>query len=402
MKRTPVLVVGMLAALGLAVAAATAAPAPPDGLEDWLSSQRYRVRKVGNELQLTHRSHPPMILTWSESGLAVSARVGIPYALRKRERALAASLTRLAEQFVDRGSVEVSPEEVALYRHLEPDTALDAFKAFWPGWEEAADALADAVDDLPVRAAAPPPRPFEPWVVPLSRGVSITLVWIPATDSEAWLSRSGGEPTFRMGSPPGEPGRDADELLHPVAISNGFWMAATEITRAHWNAVMSHGTPDPRDRRPVELSKQDAELFLARLNLLFPAQGFRMPTEAEWEYAARAGTVTAFAHGDDWDPAHGWVRAPGVTGPMPVGEKAPNPWGLHDMHGNVGEWVQDVYRGYDTASSQEEWVGAHHHVFRGGAYLFDARYARSAFRGGANPTRFYPGIGLRIVRDDVP
>ncbi|WP_320042265.1 SUMF1/EgtB/PvdO family nonheme iron enzyme [uncultured Desulfobacter sp.] len=167
--------------------------------------------------------------------------------------------------------------------------------------------------------------------------------------------------TFMMGSPDSEPGRDDDEILHPVTLTKGFYMQTTQVTQAQWQAVMGDNPSDFSGCGydcPVErVSWEDVQEFIDRLNQQLSDTGYRLPTEAEWEYAARAGSQTAFANGPitiiesglDLDPnldAMGWYcyNAHGKT--HPVAQKAANDWGLYDMHGNVWEWCADWYDDY--------------------------------------------------------
>ncbi|MCP5487302.1 MAG: formylglycine-generating enzyme family protein [Verrucomicrobia bacterium] len=371
-------------------------------LEKWLSGQKFQVRSIAGVIQLTHRQYPPMTLVREGDRFTVEARIPIPYRLRARERALTAALNRLADSYANRGHVETSPAEVLLTQHYPAAMAPPDRERFWTQWLATVETLADEVAGLDGQLVAPPPNPLETWTIGLAPGISLTMVWIPATEDDFWMSRHSGANTFMMGSPVTEPGRDGDEVPHPVSIPSGFWLARTEVTRSQWDAVMTHSETRLDELEPVEVSRQEADQLIIRLNVMFPAKGFRLPTEAEWEYACRAGTTTAYSFGDVLDPDYACTRESGRREPMPVGSLKPNAWDLFDMHGNLAEWVGDEYQAYLAPVTDEEWVGTHHSVFRGGSYLFDGRYARSAFRGGGNPAIRYPGVGLRIARDDVP
>jgi formylglycine-generating enzyme required for sulfatase activity len=222
--------------------------------------------------------------------------------------------------------------------------------------------------------------------------------------------------TFRMGSPKKEKDRDDDEgPQREVTITRPFRMGALTVTQGCWEALMganpSRFTGDPR--LPVEQVSWDdicgQEGFLARLNALTEGarpegQAFRLPTEAEWEYACRAGTDTAYSFGDD--PAdlgdHGWFddNAEGRT--HPAGQKKPNPWGLFDLHGNVWEWCQDVwhddYKGAPKDGSA--WMDGGNQarrVLRGGGWSGYARVARSAYRLRDDSTNRINDIGFRLA-----
>lgn len=155
--------------------------------------------------------------------------------------------------------------------------------------------------------------------------------------------------TFMMGSPEDEPMRDSDETQHQVTLTNSYYMQTTEVTQGQWKAVMGSNPSwfsDCGDDCPVEeVSWDDVQEFITELNKL--GQGtYRLPTEAEWESAARAGSMTAFANGDitetgsGYDPnldAMGWYSCNSDSKTHPVAQKQPNAWGLYDMHGNVWE-----------------------------------------------------------------
>ena len=206
--------------------------------------------------------------------------------------------------------------------------------------------------------------------------------------------------TFMMGSPLNEPGRLDRELQHQVTLTQPFYMQTTEVTQAQWRAMMEsnpswHNTCG--DDCPVEnISWDDIQTFINQLNALGEGT-YRLPTEAEWEYSARAGSTTAFANGDiteldcGRDPnldAMGWYCYNSGDTPHPVAQKNPNVWGLYDMHGNIWEWVQDRYGDYpsdpviDPTGPDPSDPSTHlSHVGRGASFNFRADYCRSAHRG---------------------
>jgi eukaryotic-like serine/threonine-protein kinase len=226
--------------------------------------------------------------------------------------------------------------------------------------------------------------------------------------------------TFVMGSPPDENGRDNDEDAHPATIPRPFYLAVCEVTQAEYEQLMgdnpswfsAHGGgrdlvkgQDTR-RFPVEnVTWQDAVAFCGRLSQREPGRRYRLPTEAEWEYACRAGTATAFNTGPLLRPdqANFLAAQPAKTSPPPrpgpVGQDPPNAWGLFAMHGNVREWCADVYdeNAYQGSSSPKHSEKESRHVCRGGAYLDTAASCRSSARGAAD--RAYPFIGFRVALD---
>jgi len=164
--------------------------------------------------------------------------------------------------------------------------------------------------------------------------------------------------TFQMGSPAGERGWDDDEgPVHEVTISQPFYLGKYEVTQGEWQAVM--GSNPSRFSNcgrtcPVEnVSWDDAQKFIGALNRREGMETYRLPTEAEWEYAVRAGTRTAYHFGNAAGELYlyAWYGDTGVffpEGTHPVGQKQPNAWGWYDMHGNVREWIVDQYRDYPS------------------------------------------------------
>ena len=152
--------------------------------------------------------------------------------------------------------------------------------------------------------------------------------------------------TFKMGSDTG----DADERpVHQVTISKAFYMGKYEVTQGQWQAIMANNpSASPGDaNRPVDqVAWNDVQTFLSKLNAMEGGQQYRLPTEAEWEYAARAGSTTIFSFGNDPKQLgeYAWYRGNAQRHPHPVGQKRPNAWGLYDMLGNVWEWVPGLGR----------------------------------------------------------
>ncbi|MBI9087566.1 MAG: SUMF1/EgtB/PvdO family nonheme iron enzyme, partial [Desulfobacterales bacterium] len=238
--------------------------------------------------------------------------------------------------------------------------------------------------------------------------------------------------TFTLGSPTDELGRSSNETQHQVTLTNGFYLMTTEVTQGQWRAVMGTSPSyfsNCGDDCPVEyVSWNDCKAFITALNALEGTDKYRLPTEAEWEYAARAGSTTALANGGitvtdgSYDPnldAMGWYgynscvsytgcyntggswSGCGCAGTHPVGGKQPNAWGLYDMHGNVWEWCEDWYGETYPSGSVTNPTGpatGSYRVPRGGSWLYYAQYCRSAYRYNYTPTGRYGNIGLRLAR----
>ncbi|MBM3222771.1 MAG: formylglycine-generating enzyme family protein [Candidatus Tectomicrobia bacterium] len=156
--------------------------------------------------------------------------------------------------------------------------------------------------------------------------------------------------TFKMGS---ENGDQDERPVHQVTISKAFYLGKYEVTQGQWQTIMGKNpSAYPGDpNRPVDqVSWDDAQAFLVRLNAKEGGQSYRLPTEAEWEYAARAGTTTIYSFGNDPKQlgTYAWFRGNAERHSHPVGQKQPNAWGLYDMLGNVWEWVQDWDGKYPT------------------------------------------------------
>ena len=227
----------------------------------------------------------------------------------------------------------------------------------------------------------------------LPNSESMEFVWIPAG-------------TFMMGSPDSEKGRDKDEgPVHEVKISAGFWLGKYEVTQGQWEAVMgSNPSYFKGVDRPVDkVSWSDVQAFIGQLNAVVGTIAYRLPTEAEWEYACRAGTSTRWSFGDNESQLGDYAQLRKFWGGFEtkaVGSKLPNAWGLYDMHGNVHEWVQDWYGGYSRSSvvdPQGPSTGSDR-VGRGGGFDYNAQGVRSANRINYSPGVRAVSIGFRLLR----
>jgi formylglycine-generating enzyme required for sulfatase activity len=230
-----------------------------------------------------------------------------------------------------------------------------------------------------------------------TNSIGMTFVLVPA-----------GE--FMMGSPPSEPGRRADEILHRVRLTKSFEMGIYEVTQAHYEHVVGHNPSRFKGLdNPVEkVSWADAVEF-CRLLSAFPAEqaagrSYRLPTEAEWEYACRAGTTTAYSFGEDESQLglYAWFDKNSNKSTHPVGRKKPNAWGLHDMHGNVKEICSDFYESdyhQKIVSVDPQGPSAGSAVVcKGGCWSRSDLNAHPALRGYITPTdNSLDILGFRVV-----
>ncbi len=233
--------------------------------------------------------------------------------------------------------------------------------------------------------------------------------------------------SFTMGSPKNEKGRGTSEAQHSVTISHPFYIQSTEITIKQWRQVMGRrllGGPKKSDQLPmVKVSWYDAIKFIKRLNSRGEGT-YRLPTDAQWEYAARAGSTTAYSWGaridctramysnnpNKFNACVSHVRSMGLKENMPAPVKSypPNMWGLYDMHGNVWEWCQDgfdpyrhrldPYKTYELTDPLISESGGYR-VRRGGSWFGSGNSCRSANRTYSHPSVRYRTTGFRLVKE---
>ncbi len=215
--------------------------------------------------------------------------------------------------------------------------------------------------------------------------------------------------TFVMGSPTSEIGRDLHEVQHTVKLTQGFWLSDHEVTQEEYEAIMGvNPSAFGGSNRPVEsVTWNDAVAYCRKLTLqdqgagrITAQQAYRLPTEAEWEYAARAGTTGPW-YGDL--DAIAWYADNSDHSTHEVKQKTANAWGLYDMLGNVWEWCSDWRWDYPTFPVTDPTgpsVGVIR-VYRGGCYEFDAASARSATRDAVEPSGWSVNLGFRVALSSV-
>jgi sulfatase modifying factor 1 len=213
--------------------------------------------------------------------------------------------------------------------------------------------------------------------------------------------------SFIMGSPDSEPGRHPNEEPVPVQITQAFWMGRTEVTQAQWNAVMKANFARFKGANlPVEMVKwEDAIWFVDSLNhrIQLPQPWrFALPSEAQWEYACRAGTQTPFSSGSQLSPDQANFDSK-LERTRPAGSYAPNAWGLLDMHGNVSEWCSGWYSQRLTGGSDPAGPSTGNlRVARGGSWGLEAAFCRSAARFSRSSHIRGSDLGFRIAIVQIP
>jgi formylglycine-generating enzyme required for sulfatase activity len=266
----------------------------------------------------------------------------------------------------------------------------------WPSCRAFAEALPGGTAPAEIIGAAPVAAPTGRSGRALTNSLGMQFAWcVPGT--------------FLMGSPTNEDDRGDDEHQHPVTLSRGFYLGAHPVTQAQWLAVMgSNPSKFKGEDRPVEsVSWDECQEFCRKLSAR-DGQRYRLPTEAEWEYACRASTITPFSFGKtistdvaNYDGTYSYGRGKkGVYRQQttPVGSFPPNAWGLYDMHGNVWEWCQDGYAPYPNCTIKDyQTKDKAARVLRGGSWYDAPRFCRSAARFRYAPTVHNDDVGFRVL-----
>ena len=208
---------------------------------------------------------------------------------------------------------------------------------------------------------------------------------------------------FMMGS---EEGRDNEQPVHKVTIKKPFYLGTYPVTQREWKAVMGNNPSHFKgDDLPVEnVSWYDVQEFIKKLSEKEGGNKYRLPSEAEWEYACRSGTTTSYSFGDDESKLgdYAWYGDNSGRKTHNVGQKKPNPWGMYDMHGNVWEWIQDKFHGYykgaPSNGSAWDYGGGSSCVVRGGSWSDNASGCHSACRFSSAPGDRRNFVGFRLLR----
>jgi sulfatase modifying factor 1 len=255
------------------------------------------------------------------------------------------------------------------------------------------------VPETPRPKPRTPPKKVSPVPVNLSTSAAEAKPFtIPDLSMEMLWVKPG---TFEMGRSSGT----SDQIQHSVSLTEGFWLGKYEVTQAQWERVMGGNPSEFKGAsRPVEMvSWTEVSAFCEKLTELerkaqrLPADmAYQLPTEAQWEYACRAGTKTAFSFGESLISEQANIA--GGPGETAVGKYPANAWGFHDMHGNVWEWVADWYEDYPSGAARDP-VGpadGSGRVIRGGSRKYPELFARSANRSGIEPALSLDSLGFRL------
>ena len=341
----------------------------------------------------------PLIFTFGESVTAGGAETEAPAASRAASAAAQQPAAATAEQenLFWRSIVDsTNPAVFEAYLEQFPNGVFRALAQVRLAELRAPGGDAPAVRGPRGGGAGSPPAGSRPAVdrdAPLRAGElrvfdGMEFVWVPA-----------GE--FRMGYELADQGP-----VTRVAISRGFYLGKYEVTQGQWEAVMggnpSHFKNCGRDCPVEQVSWEDVQAFIAKLNAMDGRQRYRLPTEAEWEYAARGGaTGHRFRYSSDLNVI-AWCGDNGGDHTHSVGGKAPNGYGLHDMLGNVSEWVQDWYGRYPggTVTDPQGPRFGSDRVIRGGSWRHHATRCRSAFRSIRYPSHHSLNQGFRLLRTE--
>ncbi|MCB1949533.1 formylglycine-generating enzyme family protein [Nitrosomonas sp.] len=329
----------------------------------------------------------------------------------------------------EKQKLHIGGEELTVERFTKPDWAIlianataglymesvdnkgNVYRWYWhpPEWDATQGMLPGFWFYLPGSATTLKPD----WATDAGRdryGFYADAEIIGITQRFRWIEPN----SFMMGSPEDEAGRYDNETQHQVILTQGYWLADTACTQELWQAVMGDNPSRfEGNNRPVEdVSWDDIGNFLEQINKLHPELKLRLPTEAEWENACRAGTDTAFNFGDEiglgkanyrgtweYESLDKWGKG-ALEQTAAVKSYPPNAWGLYEMHGNVWEWCSGWYDDYPSESVTDSQgpESGDGRVLRGGSWFIGGRLCRSAFRDHFVPSHRYGNSGFRLAR----
>lgn len=369
--------------------AAVPAPLPPE--PEFVPASSPKVRKVKRAIGKRAKNQQDLIIATFGVALVVLFLVGLLLFWNSSQQAEVVAGVPTPEEVVQAKLPPVAEKKVPPLAKDEPIKS-EAFKSPINSGVEAKKSELSKTPTVPQPKALSKPRTFD-----LGYGVSLEMVLIPAG-------------TFMMGSPVSEADRKNDETQHEVIISRPFYMGKYEITQAQWQRVMGMNPSHFKDslNLPVEgVSYVDMQVFCRKLKTITNAP-FGLPTEAQWEYACRAGTTTTFHFGNELNgtqascnglfPFNTNIKGPFYPKTSPVGKYSANPWGLHDMHGNVWEWCSDWYGNYPKDPSGDP-IGVSNgnlRIRRGGSWDSVANRCRAACRNWNIPTYRLDFAGARL------
>jgi formylglycine-generating enzyme required for sulfatase activity len=334
-------------------------------------------RKELVRLYLVEMDDPGEAAKFLDENLDAATRKYVPAAAKPVEDVPEVACTELGNWYMGLADQAATPaSKGAMLRRAQ--TYYQRFLALHTATDlgrTAAALILKRIEDALAKLGPAPKSSPASLTLDLGKGVTMKLVLI-----------SPG--TFMMGSPDSEQGRESKEgPQHEVAISKPFYMGVTEVTQAQYEAVM--GTNPSKFKGPTNpvdsVIWDEAVLFCRKLSEK-TGKTFRLPTEAEWEYACRAGTKTRFSFGDSESVLgdYAWWQSNSGGKAHPVGQKKPNPWGLYDMHGNVWEWCADWWGPYPKGPITDPFgpaTASGYRVLRGGSWLNgDSGRFRCAFR----------------------
>jgi len=249
--------------------------------------------------------------------------------------------------------------------------------------------------DLVERLLAKSEAAILPLFADFTNSIGMEMVWCPPG-------------TFWMGSPVDEEGRFKDEALHEVTITSGFWIGRFPVTQRQWRDVMGQNRTwfkDSGPDAPDELVNwSDAQEFCVSLSRL-DGHDYTLPTEAQWEYACRAGSKSTYFFGNDQERLKEYAWYSESTDDVnPIGQKKANGWGIHDMIGNVTQWCLDWYGEYPSGKVTDPTgpTTGSYRVLRGSCASFSERHCRSAYRTFNSPGSRYFAQGFRVVKNFKP